>query len=49
MWALEENIQIMMLLKHIKVSEQNHLWLLLALQFFGASKSMQLKTISHVK
>lgn len=36
-----EYIQIMTLLKHIKVSEQNHLWFLLILQYFGAFKSAQ--------
>lgn len=38
----------MVLLKHIEVSEQNHLWLLLALQLFGASKPTQLRTILYI-
>lgn len=39
----------MMHLKHIGLSEQNYLWLLLVLRLLCAFKSTQLKTLLYTK
>lgn len=48
-WDHWKNIQGMMHLKHIGLSEQNYLWLLLVLRLLCAFKSTQLRTLLHTK